>query len=87
MGCYSTFKNSILIKALEEQMGFNKRYLPEISEFKKKFENDGLEKFVNDYRKVDAIIGSEESITFLEEKQKQWKQYQLSLSQEKNKRN
>ena len=46
-------------------MGFNKCYLQSLDEMKKIVEENGVEYFLNLYKKCDCIIGSSESIKFL----------------------
>lgn len=52
-------------------MGFNKMYIPEIDSLKKSLLEMGNERFaelwVRRYDKADAIIGSRESMDFLEQ--------------------
>lgn len=55
-------------------MSFNKTYLPEMELLRKKLEMEGLEKFVKSYDKSDAILGSIESMEFLEEKRKEYRE-------------
>lgn len=48
-------------------MGFNKRYLPEIDVLKKRLNDIGVEMFLKIYYfNPDAIIGSKESMDFVE---------------------
>jgi hypothetical protein len=54
-------------------MGFNQCYLPTIEKIIQEFEQSGLEQFVNRYRKYDSLVGSSESMDFLEQKQKEWR--------------
>ena len=54
-------------------MGFNQCYLPTIEKITEEFEQSGLEQFVNRYRKYDSLVGSSESMDFLEQKQKEWR--------------
>jgi hypothetical protein len=52
-------------------MGFNKLYLPEITDLQKSLDKDGKENFegfwVRRYLKADAVIGSSESMDFIEQ--------------------
>ena len=54
-------------------MGFNKVHLPEIQDLKKKVEEWGAEYVVGIYKhkRYDAIVGSVESVDYLEELDKQ----------------
>jgi len=54
-------------------MGFNKVHLPEIQDLKKKVEEWGAEYVVGIYKhkRYDAIIGSVESVDYLDELDKQ----------------
>ena len=49
-------------------MGFSKIYLKDLPQLEQEFVERGLEKFVNRYGKYDALVGSSESMRFLEEK-------------------
>jgi spore coat protein CotH len=53
-------------------MGFEKKYLKDLDAIKEDFQEKGLEAFVKTYIKVDAFIGSDESITFIKQKIKQF---------------
>tara|TARA_Y100000022_G_C13161421_1_gene334160 strand:+ start:248 stop:439 length:192 start_codon:yes stop_codon:yes gene_type:complete len=54
-------------------MGFNKVHLPEIQDLKQKVEKWGAEYVVGIYKhkRYDAIVGSVESVDYLEELDKQ----------------
>jgi|TARA_Y100000033_G_scaffold17667_1_gene16561 hypothetical protein len=54
-------------------MGFNKVHLPEIQDLKQKVEEWGAEYVVGIYKhkRYDAIVGSVESVDYLEELDKQ----------------
>jgi hypothetical protein len=47
-------------------MGFHKRHVPEITVLKKEYEESDREDFVRKYTKPDALIGSAESMEFLQ---------------------
>lgn len=53
-------------------MGFNKRYVPEISVLKEQLSQEGLDEFVGRYTRPDALIGSKESLDFVDDKVKEW---------------
>lgn len=47
-------------------MGFNKRYLPELSDLKKECRKMGPTDFIKDLEKYDSLIGSTECHAFIE---------------------
>ena len=47
-------------------MGFNKRYVPVLEVVKKQLEEMGVKDFINYYTKPDALIGSKESMIFID---------------------
>ena len=49
-------------------MGFNQCYLRSVKDLESELEYNGLELFVNRYRKYDSLTGSSESFAFLEQK-------------------
>ena len=53
-------------------MGFNGCILPSVKSMKEHIERDGLEVFVNHYRKYDSIMGETDRIEFLESKIKEY---------------
>ena len=52
-------------------MGFNQCYLRSVKDLESELEYNGLELFVNRYRKYDSLTGSSESFAFLEQKIKE----------------
>jgi hypothetical protein len=48
-------------------MGFNKRYVPVLEVVKKQLEERGVKEFIDYYTKPDALIGSIESMRFIDQ--------------------
>lgn len=53
-------------------MGFNKKILPRIDELKDLYYKD-KESFVKSMKEADVLMGSEESIEWVEKKLNEWK--------------
>lgn len=49
-------------------MGFNHCYLTSVENLQNELNNVGLEKFIKNYRKYDALTGPGECFRFIEEK-------------------
>lgn len=47
-------------------MGFTKKFLPDLKTLEQEYKTLGLEKFVSSYIKYDVFIGSEKSNDFIE---------------------
>ncbi len=47
-------------------MGFHARYLPAVPELKEQLKQHGLVAFANMYIHADALVGSDESIKFVD---------------------
>ena len=47
-------------------MGFNKVYLPPIEVLKERLEKEGVESLLKTYRSYDLVMGSTESVDFLD---------------------
>lgn len=59
-------------------MGFNKCSLPDIESLKDLYSKLGLENFLKQFTKYDAITGSTESFKFLDEKKEEYKKQKLN---------
>lgn len=47
-------------------MGFNKVYLPPVEVLKERLEKEGVESLLKTYRSYDLVMGSVESVEFLD---------------------
>lgn len=53
-------------------MSFHKRHVPEVDVLKEQLDNHGIEAFMDLYTKPDALVGSRESIDFVDNAIKQY---------------
>lgn len=63
-----------------DSMGFEKRYLPNISILEKEYETLGHEEFVRRLLKYDALIGPNDSVEFANDKIKKNKDDQCTTT-------
>ena len=47
-------------------MSFHKRHVPSVEVLKEQLERDGIKAFTHTYTKPDALVGSRESLDFLD---------------------
>lgn len=60
-------------------MGFNHCYLSSVENLQNELNNVGLEKFINSYRKYDALTGPSECFRFIEEKIEEYELQQIQV--------
>lgn len=60
-------------------MGFNKCHLPDIQDLINLYNEIGLENFLKQFSRYDAMTGSTDSFKFLDEKKKNYELQQISL--------
>ena len=61
-------------------MGFNQCQLRDVKDLESELESNGLETFVNRYKKYDSLTGSSESFEFLEQKIKEYEDIKFNNS-------